>query len=211
MGTLSSLLTTNKMMKIAVVVCCAALAAAEAEADPAFPFSTSGYSVPRASAYNYRGLVQPQAWTAYTAPVSSYTLRAPSVRGYTTLHPAQPLGLGYGYATVGAQQSQGQVTVGVHQPYGYAASGRYVANSVGAVHFAKRSAEAEPEAEADPQFLNFQAERLGYSHYGYGLPSAYSVAQPYSQIYTGYSNPAISYSLAPSVYRGLGYQTRYHF
>merc|ERR1712045_262706 len=175
MGTLFSLLTTN-MIKIAIVVCCAA----EAEADPAFPFSTSGYSVPQVSAYNnYRSLVQPQPWTAYTAPVSSYAgLRAPSVRGYTTFQPAQP----YGYATVGAHQPQGHVTLGVHQPYGYAASGRYVANSVGAVHFAKRSAEAEPEAEADPQFLNFQAERLGYSHYGYGLPSAYSVARPYSQI-----------------------------
>merc|ERR1711936_1385325 len=184
MGTLFSLLTTN-MIKIAIVVCCAALAAAEAEADPAILYS--GYGAPQASAYNYRGLVQPQPWTAFTAP---------SVRGYTTFQPAQ----NFGYPTVR-----------MHQPYGYAASGRYLANSVGAVHFAKRSAEAEPEAEAEPQFLNFQAERLGYSHYGYGLPSAYSVAQPYSQIYTGYSNPAISYSLAPSVYRGLGYQTRYHF
>merc|ERR1711997_1002670 len=189
MGTLLSLLTTN-MIKIAIVVCCAALAAAEAEADPAFPFSTSGYSVPQVSAYNYRDLVQPQAWTAFTAPVSRYA----AFRGYSAFQPAQP----FGYPTVGAQQPQGQVTVGVHQPYGYAASGRYVANSVGAVHFAKRSAEAEPEAEADPQFINFQGERLGYSHYGYGVPTAYSLARPYNQVYNqvyrGYSNPAMSYS-----------------
>ena len=65
-------------------VCCAALAAAEA--DPAILYSA--YGVPQASAYNnYRGLVQPQAWTADTA------LRAPSVRGYT----AQP----FGYTRVG--------------------------------------------------------------------------------------------------------------
>merc|ERR1719192_899872 len=42
-------------------------------------------------------------------------------------------------------------TVGAHQPYGYAASGRYLANSVGAVHIAKREAEAEPEAEAEAE------------------------------------------------------------
>merc|ERR1712045_385896 len=207
MGTLFSLLTTN-MIKIAIVVCCAA----EAEADPAFPFSTSGYGVPQVSAYNnYRGLVQPQAWTAYTA-----ALRAPSVRGYTTFQPAQP----YGYATVGAHQPQGHVTVGVHQPYGYAASGRYVANSVGAVHFAKRSAEAEPEAEAEPQFY-------GYSNYGYTVPAAYNnlqrvYSQPgnYNQVYTGYFNPAMSgyrtYSFSPArcllpECRGFGYQSRYHY
>merc|ERR1711862_1004594 len=52
-------------------------------------------------------------------------------------------------------------TVGTHAPYGYAASGHYVADSVGAVHVAKRDAEAEPEAEADAL----------YGNYGYGLGS----------------------------------------
>merc|ERR1712083_1246365 len=35
-------------------------------------------------------------------------------------------------------------TVGSTVPYGYAAIGRYVADSLGAVHYAKREAEAEP-------------------------------------------------------------------
>merc|ERR1711923_500423 len=202
-----------KMIKIAIVVCCAALAAAEAEADPAFPFSSSGYAVPQA----YRGYVQPQSWTAYTAPVSSYSnLLTPSVRRYSNLHPAQP----FGYAAVEAHHPQGYATVGVHQPYGYAASGRYVANSVGAIHFAKRSAEAEPEAEAEPQFY-------GYSNYGYTVPAAYNnlqrvYSQPrnYNQVFTGYFNPAMSgyrtYSFSPArcllpECRGFGYQSRYHY
>merc|ERR1712056_30112 len=43
---------------------------------------------------------------------------------------------------------------------GYAAAGRYVANSAGVVHVAKREAEAEADADAF------------YGAYGYGLPYA---------------------------------------
>merc|ERR1712210_271018 len=52
-------------------------------------------------------------------------------------------------------------TIGAYQPYGYAASGHYRADSVGAVHIAKREAEADAEAEADPFY------RHGYSGLGY--------------------------------------------
>merc|ERR1711902_136755 len=44
---------------------------------------------------------------------------------------------------------------------GYAGAGRYVANSAGVIHVAKRSADAEPEADAF------------YGAYGYGLPYTY--------------------------------------
>ena len=48
-------------------------------------------------------------------------------------------------ATSGAITLRGHgtpVTIGAYQPYGYAASGQYRADSVGAVHIAKREAEA---------------------------------------------------------------------
>ena len=43
---------------------------------------------------------------------------------------------------------------------GYAGTGRYVANSAGVVHAAKREVKAEPEAKADAGLL--------YGGYGYG-------------------------------------------
>merc|ERR1712147_16360 len=69
---------------------------------------------------------------------------------------------------------------------GYAGAGRYVANSAGVVHVAKRSADAEakPEAEADPA--------LPYGAYGY----------PYAGVYGGYS----TYAAYPATY-GYGYRT----
>merc|ERR1712114_9247 len=54
---------------------------------------------------------------------------------------------------------------------GYAAAGRYVANSAGVVHVAKR--EAEADAEADPYLLYSGLGHLGYAGYGYaGVPYA---------------------------------------
>merc|ERR1711996_9641 len=56
---------------------------------------------------------------------------------------------------------------------GYAAAGRYVANSAGVVHVAKREAEAEADAEADPYLLYSGLGHLGYAGYGYaGVPYA---------------------------------------
>merc|ERR1711864_63764 len=51
-------------------------------------------------------------------------------------------------------------TIGQTLPYGYAASGHYVADSVGAVHIAKRSAEADPY--------------YGYGYAGYAGHSGYA-------------------------------------
>ena len=80
-------------------------------------------------------------------------------------------------------------TVATYQPYGYAASGQYHADSFGAVHIAKREAEAEPEAEADAYY--------GYSGY-----------HGYSGLYNGYSSyrPAVyTSSYARPVYSSYGY------
>merc|ERR1712183_954416 len=61
---------------------------------------------------------------------------------------------------------------------GYAAAGRYVANSAGDVHVAKR--EAEADAEADPYYA-YGYHGLGYAGYGgYGLGYAGYAGYPYA-------------------------------
>jgi len=75
-------------------------------------------------------------------------------------------------------------TVGQTIPYGYAASGNYVADSVGAVHVAKREAEAEPEADA--WYANY-GNTLGYGNIGYGSIGYGNV---------GYAAPAVA-AVAP--------------
>merc|ERR1719481_1519724 len=61
---------------------------------------------------------------------------------------------------------------------GYAGAGRYVANSAGVVHVAKREAEAEADADAAYFYGGYGYARpyaygLGYRSYGYGYPYAY--------------------------------------
>merc|ERR1712156_216891 len=119
----------GKMIRIAIVACCAALAAAEAEADPQLFYSSFGHHQGHFNTYGY----------------SSYP-------GYSTYHHNAVRGFA------------SPITVGAYQPYGYAASGRYLADSVGAVHIAKREAEAEPEAEAEAEA---EAEpQMFYNSYG---------------------------------------------
>merc|ERR1711872_713453 len=72
---------------------------------------------------------------------------------------------------------------------GYAAAGRYVANSAGVVHVAKR--EAEADAEADPYLLYSGLGHLGYAGYGYaGVP------------YAGYAGLGYNYGLGYAHYAG---------
>merc|ERR1719369_1662960 len=106
------------MFRLALVACCAAFVAAEA--DPFY--GAYGYG-----GHGYGGYVGPHAAPATGAAI-----------------------VGRGYGT--------PATVGQYQPYGYAASGHYVADSVGAVHIAKRDAEADP----------FYGSYLGHGYAGYG-------------------------------------------
>merc|ERR1719333_1774049 len=137
------------MIKCTIVVCLAALASAEADAQ--YLTGHLGYSA-YAAPFRYSGAY------GYAAPLTTAGI---TFRGYGT--PA---------------------TVGTHAPYGYAASGRYVADSVGAVHVAKREAEAEPEAEADAYYRSYGYSNLGYS--SYAAPAAYST-------YSTIARPAIYY------------------
>merc|ERR1712007_367144 len=81
---------------------------------------------------------------------------------------------GYGYPSVYS---------GLHHPYAY---GAYYRPYAGYHYLGKRSAEAEPkaDAEADPALL--------YSTYGYGYPSVYSgLHHPYA--YGAYYRPYAGY------------------
>merc|ERR1712025_259395 len=74
---------------------------------------------------------------------------------------------------------------------GYASAGRYVANSAGVVHVAKREAEAEADADA---FYGV----YGYAGYPYASTyGAYSGYAGYPYAYGAYSAYAHPYSYAP--------------
>merc|ERR1712127_736694 len=112
-------------------------------------------------------------------------------------------------------------TIGTYQPYGYAASGRYVADSVGAVHVAKRSADAKAEPEAQYGYSNLG--HMGYSgltgyagaygrHAGVyagqaGVHAAPAIAATYAAptVAATYAAPLSTYA---GVRSGLGYAGR---
>merc|ERR1719219_2296782 len=144
------------MIRIAIVVCCAALAAAEAEADAFY----GTYGPPPG---HHQGLYNAavQTYNQYPADVTRYSgypaFQAPAITAYAAPGPL----------------------VVKDMPYGYAASGRYLADSVGAVHMAKREAEAEPEAESEADSALFyrtygQQGMYNTAFNNYHYPTAYS-------------------------------------
>ena len=126
--------------------------------------------------HGYYGKREAEAAYAYAAPATGASI---IIRGHGT--PA---------------------TVGSYAPYGYAASGSYVADSFGAVHIAKR------DAEAEPGYYRRYGHYGGYGHHGYygkrdaGIIgySAYASPLIYSGAY-GYAAPATGASIA---IRGYG-------
>merc|ERR1712203_255182 len=113
----------DNMIRIALLACTAALAAADADALYGIAGHHLGYGV---------GHVGYAAH--HVAPV----------------HHAVPVHHGYGISnvanTVGIHGVAPAAIPAVHGAY--AGAGRYVANSAGVVHVAKRDADAEPEADA---------------------------------------------------------------
>merc|ERR1711874_780871 len=109
-----------------------------------------------------------------------------------------------------------QKTVGAHQPYGYAASGHYMANSVGAVHYAKREAEAEAEADAEPQTWNFNGVYSFPTQFSY--PSVYNqnIPKVYNQNFPRVYNqnfPKVYNQMVPSYSSAVygGYPASYYY
>merc|ERR1712098_338841 len=135
------------MFKVAIVVCLAAYAKAEAEADPALLYG----------AYGYAGYAAP-----YTYGYAGYPYAYSALAGYGTTNGANTVGIN-GLAAAAVPAVAG----------GYAAAGRYVANSAGVVRVAKREAEADADADAYYGYARPYAYGLGYRSYGYGYPYAY--------------------------------------
>merc|ERR1712142_594743 len=171
---------TTSIMKSAIVVCLVALAAAEPEAD-AF-YGSYGYNN-LGLGYSNLGYGYSGAY-GYAAPATSAAI---TVRGYGT--PA---------------------TVGVNAPYGYAASGGYVADSFGAVHIAKREADAEPEADAFYGVNTYGYNNIGLSSYSRPIVSSYSrpivssYSRPIVSTVSRIASPVVSSYSAPIVTRTAG-------
>merc|ERR1712106_1307301 len=161
-----SLLNKINMNKFLAVVCLAAGTMAEAEADPYY------------AAYGYAGLPVAGVYGAgvYGAGVYGASVYGAGAYGAYGAYP-YGLGLAAGYASLSPSAS---VSINGLAPAavpaiagGYAGAGRYVANSAGVVHVAKR----EAEAEAEPY----------YAAYGYaGLPVAGAYAGAYAGVYGAY-------------------------
>merc|ERR1712106_978038 len=178
-----NLLNKSKMNKLLAVVCLAAGAMAEAEADPYY------------AAYGYAGLPVAGAYGAgvYGAGVYGAGAYGAGVYGAGAYgaYGAYPYGLAAVYASLSPSAS---VSINGLAPAavpaiagGYAGAGRYVANSAGVVHVAKR----EAEAEAEPYYAAYGYAGLpvagAYAAYGaYPYAAAYG-AYPYAA-YSGYSN-----------------------
>merc|ERR1712107_167682 len=114
------------------------------------------------------------------APVAyAHHVAAPVVTGTAQVSPSASL------TTVGLADASIPAVAG-----GYVGAGRYVANSAGVVHVAKREAEAEADADAFYGVYGY----AGYP-YAYGAYSAY--AHPYSYApYAAYTTAAVA---APAV------------
>merc|ERR1712002_401675 len=152
------------MIRIALLACTAALATGDADALYGIAGHHLGYGV---------GHVGYAAH--HVAPVHHAVHAVPVHHGYGISNVANTVGI-HGVAPAAIPAVHGA----------YAGAGRYVANSAGTVHVAKREAEAEPEADADALYgayghglygrgygLAHRTYSLGYGH-GYGLRHGYS-------------------------------------
>merc|ERR1711892_1129401 len=205
-----NLLNTINMNKFLAVVCLAAGAMAEAEADPYY--AAYGYAgLPVAGAYGGSvygaGVYGAGAYGAGAYGAGVYGAGAHGAYG------AYPYGIGHaaGYASASPSAS---VSINGLAPAavpaiagGYAGAGRYVANSAGVVHVTKR------DAEADPALLYgaYGYAGLGYAGHGYagypyaglgyaGLGYAGYAGYPYAAGYAAHSPSASTHiaGLAPA-------------
>merc|ERR1712186_48275 len=160
------------------------IAKREAEAEPWTVYG-GAYQMP-VTTYAHQPLVYKQP-VVYKAPVAVAT---------PVVYKAQPV-----------NYAPGSYSNDAVKPFGYAAKGKYVANSAGTVHIAKR----EAEAEADPALIysglhtpytyglnyntfgyNAYPYTTAYTHYGYGKREAEPEAEPWT-VYGGAYSPYTTY------------------
>merc|ERR1711934_24610 len=178
MGTVFPRQSDNMKLFAVLALASVAFAEPEAEADPALLYGTYGYGVPAYGAYGAYG-----AYSAYRP----YSYGAGYYYGKRSAE-AEP------EAEANADAYYGYY--GYARPYAYGAYGagygyRYGAYPYASTYYGKRSADAEPKAEADPALL--------YNAYGYGLPYAGAYGA-----YGGYR----TYGAYPYAYGGYSYGKR---
>merc|ERR1712010_199065 len=142
----------------------------EAEAEPNHHLV---YNVP-ATTYAHQPLVYKQPAVVYKQPAVVY--KQPIVYK----QPVAPVMTPVVYKAQPVNYMAGSFADDSKKPFDYAAKGKYIANSAGTIHIAKR--EAEAEAEAEP------THTVGYNTYQTG-PLSY-VKQPI----VAYNKPIVTYN-----------------
>merc|ERR1719435_642967 len=160
------------MIRSIVLLCSAALAAAEADADALY------------GAYGYAGHlgygVGHVPSVHHVAPVH-HAAHVASVHHVAPVHHAVGYGVSNVANTVGIHGVAPAAVPAVHGAY--AGAGRYVANSAGTVHVAKREADSEPEADADALYHGYGYHGLyghGLGHRTYSLGYGHGIRHGYS-------------------------------
>merc|ERR1712010_184440 len=153
MGTVFPRQSDNMKLFAVLALASVAFAEPEAEADPALLYGTYGYGVPAYGAYGAYGAYN--AYRPYSYGGYYYGKRSAEAEPEAEADPALLYNAyGYGLPYAGAYGAYGAYGYG-HRTYG--------AYPYASAYYGKRSADAEPKAEADPALL--------YNAYGYGLPS----------------------------------------
>merc|ERR1712055_622544 len=176
------------MFRNIVLLCSAALAAAEADADALYgAYGYAGHLGYGVSHLGYAGhLGYGVGHVAHAAPVHHVTHAAP-VHHVAPVHHAVGYGVSNVANTVGIHGVAPAAVPAVHGAY--AGAGRYVANSAGTVHVAKREADSEPEADADALYHGYGYHGLyghGLGHRTYSLGYGHGIRHGYSALHHGY-------------------------
>merc|ERR1711934_311859 len=199
-------------MKAFIFLCL--VAAAMAEADPQFLYGNYGYNT-FPSTYAYGG-----AYSPYTYGYNSFHYGKREAEA----DPALIYSSGYHYPTVYSGLSHGVYNTHYTTPYvyggihNYGYSGLYNHGIYSGLHYGKRSADAEPKADAAliysglhyPSTYGYGLHNYGYSglynHYGYSGIHTYgkreAEAEPWRSYYGGYSGYGRGYGY--SGYGGYG-------
>merc|ERR1712168_1601378 len=136
----------DNMIRIALLACTAAFATADADALYGIAGHHLGYGV---------GHVGYAAH--HVAPVHHAVHAVPVHHGYGISNVANTVGI-HGVAPAAIPAVHGA----------YAGAGRYVANSGGVVHVAKREADADADGDADALYHSYGGYGLGHSVYSLG-------------------------------------------
>merc|ERR1712055_41982 len=165
-------LNPTKMNKFLAILLLAATVSAEAD-----PYLLS---------YHGLGYAGYPAYAGYSGYALPYT-----ASGYASVSPSASL------TTLGAAPAAIPAVGGA-----YAGAGRYVANSAGVVHVAKREAEADPYVLGYGGYPGYGYAGLGYAGYGYGL-AGYGSYSPSAGVSIAGHAPAALPAVA-GAYAGAG-------